>query len=68
MSHAFAGEMAKVRGQVRELQEQVATLTKDLDYMKEIVHNTMVKSNPDYRRRFVLSEMGEFLNRKTVNG
>ncbi len=68
MSHKLVGELGKARNQIEELQGQVATLQSELDYLKEIVHNTLIKNNPDYKRRFVLSEMGDFLNRKLANG
>jgi len=67
MSHKIAGEMAKVRGQVDQLQIKYIAMEKDLDYMKEIVHQALLTKNPDYRRKFVLNDMSDFLNKRLVN-
>jgi len=68
MSFKFRGELDKLHRQMGDSMQRIAALEAENDKLKEIVHNTLVKNNADYRRRFVLSEMGEFLNRKLANG
>ena len=64
MSHAVTGQIAKLIRQVGVLQEENHNLKGDVDYLKDIVHNTLMKNNPDYKRKKVLGEMDDFLNTK----
>jgi hypothetical protein len=49
---------------VTTLEDEKATLIEGLEYLKDIVKNTMLKNNPDFKRYKVLAEMDNFLGQK----
>jgi hypothetical protein len=56
--------LTKLIDRVEILEAENTTLTEGLEYLKDIVKNTMLKNNPDFKRYKVLAEMDNFLGQK----
>ncbi len=46
------------------LENENTTLLSQIDYLKTIVEQTLMKNNPDFKRHKVLKDMDDFLGSK----
>lgn len=54
----------KLFQRVETLEAENTQLKLQMDELKEIVHNALMKSNPEYKKKHVLGSMDEFLGQK----
>ena len=60
----FAEWINQLVDRVEVVEAENRDLKIQMNELKEIVHNALMKSNPEYKKKHVLGSMDEFLGKK----